>query len=66
MDVVLATNPPASMDEVTFLRWLAHHDTAPPEVYRTIKLANLGLVDLAVADVAAAEAGPNQCAVGAS
>ena len=33
--------------------------------YRTIKLANLGLVDLAVADVEAADAGPNQCAVGA-
>jgi glyoxylase-like metal-dependent hydrolase (beta-lactamase superfamily II) len=65
MDVVLATNPPASMDEATFLRWLADHDTAPPEAYRTIKLANLGLLDLAAADVEAAEAGPNQCAVGA-
>jgi glyoxylase-like metal-dependent hydrolase (beta-lactamase superfamily II)/rhodanese-related sulfurtransferase len=66
MDVILATNPAAAMaDEATFLRWVAEHDAKPPEIYRTIKLANLGLHDLSEADVEAAESGPNQCAVGA-
>ena len=65
MDVILATNPAAMIkDETTFLRWIADHDTAPPEVYRTIKLANLGLADLTESDIETAEAGPNQCAVG--
>ena len=66
VDVILATNPAAALaDEATFLRWVAEHDATPPEIYRTIKLANLGLHDLTEADVEAAEAGPNQCAVGA-
>jgi glyoxylase-like metal-dependent hydrolase (beta-lactamase superfamily II)/rhodanese-related sulfurtransferase len=66
LDVILATNPAAAIvDEATFLRWVAEHDATPPEVYRTIKLANLGLHDLPEADVEATEAGPNQCAVGA-
>jgi glyoxylase-like metal-dependent hydrolase (beta-lactamase superfamily II) len=66
MDVILATNPAAAMpDEATFLRWVAEHDAKPPEIYRTIKLANLGLYDLSEPDVEAAESGPNQCAVGA-
>ena len=66
IDVILATNPAAAMAaEARFLRWVAEHDAAPPEIYRTIKLANLGLGDLTEADVEAAEAGPNQCAVGA-
>ena len=65
-DVILETNLAAAIrDEATFLRWLAEHDAPPPEIYRTIKLANLGLLDLAEADVEAAEAGPNRCAVGA-
>jgi glyoxylase-like metal-dependent hydrolase (beta-lactamase superfamily II) len=64
MDVVLGTNPPAAMDQATFLRWIAEHDTPPPDIYRTIKLTNLGLHNLAEADVEAAEAGPSQCAVG--
>jgi glyoxylase-like metal-dependent hydrolase (beta-lactamase superfamily II)/rhodanese-related sulfurtransferase len=66
MDVILATNPAAALaDEATFLRWVARHDATPPEIYRTIKLANLGLHDLSESDVEAAETGPNQCAVGA-
>jgi len=40
------------------------HTTTPPEAYRTIKLANLGLVDVADADAEALEFGPNVCAVG--
>jgi len=35
------------------------HGTAPPEAYRTIKLANLGLVDVADADAEMLEFGPN-------
>jgi glyoxylase-like metal-dependent hydrolase (beta-lactamase superfamily II) len=66
MDVILATNPAAAMaDEATFLKWVAEHDATPPEIYRTIKLANLGLHELSEADVEAAESGPNHCAVGA-
>jgi glyoxylase-like metal-dependent hydrolase (beta-lactamase superfamily II) len=66
-DVILATNPAAAVtDEATFLRWVADHETTPPESYRTIKLANLGLQDLSPADAEAFEAGPNQCAVGES
>ena len=65
MDVILATNPAAAIgDEATFLRWVAEHDATPPEVYRTLKLANLGLQDLSEADLEMAESGPNQCAVG--
>jgi len=66
LDVIAATNPVAAIaDEASFLRFLAQHDTAPPESYRTIKLANLGLVELAAADAEAVEVGPNQCAVAA-
>lgn len=66
LDVILATNPAAAiLDEATFLRWVAEHDTTPPEIYRTIKLANLGLHEFAAAEMEAAESGPNQCAVGA-
>jgi glyoxylase-like metal-dependent hydrolase (beta-lactamase superfamily II)/rhodanese-related sulfurtransferase len=65
MDVILATNPAAAIgDEATFLRWVAEHDATPPEVYRTLKLANLGLHELSEADLEVAESGPNQCAVG--
>jgi glyoxylase-like metal-dependent hydrolase (beta-lactamase superfamily II)/rhodanese-related sulfurtransferase len=64
-DVILATNPAAAItDEATFLRWVAEHDSAPPDVYRTIKLANLGLHDFAEEEMEAAESGPSQCAVG--
>jgi glyoxylase-like metal-dependent hydrolase (beta-lactamase superfamily II) len=66
MDVILATNPAAALaDEATFLQWVAEHHVTPPELYRTLKLANLGLYHLSEADMEAAEAGPNLCAVGA-
>jgi len=64
LDVITATNHAAGIaDEADFLRFLADHDAAPPESYRTIKLANLGLVELTAADAEAVEVGPNQCAV---
>jgi len=40
-------------DHSTIARFLADHDAAPPESYRTIKLANLGLVELTAADAEA-------------
>jgi glyoxylase-like metal-dependent hydrolase (beta-lactamase superfamily II) len=63
-DVIAATNVAAAMqDERAFLQWIADHETAPPAAYRTIKLANLGLVDVSDADAETLESGPNQCAV---
>lgn len=62
-DVVAATNPAlAIQDAATFAQWAAR-TKAPPQRYRTIKLANLGLVELSAADADIVEAGPNQCAV---
>jgi glyoxylase-like metal-dependent hydrolase (beta-lactamase superfamily II) len=64
-DVIAATNVAAAIqDERAFLRWIADHETAPPAAYRTIKLANLGLVALSDADAEVLESGPNQCAIG--
>ncbi len=64
LDVIRATNAAAGVaDEATFLRLLSEHETPPPESYRTIKLANLGLVELSDADSEAVEIGANQCAV---
>jgi len=64
-DVIAATNEAATIhDEHAFQAWLAAHTTPPPERYRTIKLANLGLVDVSDADAEILEFGPNQCAVG--
>jgi glyoxylase-like metal-dependent hydrolase (beta-lactamase superfamily II) len=63
-DVIAATNPAAAIqDERLFLRWLADHQMTPPAAYRTIKLANLGLVDVSDSDSESLESGPNQCAV---
>ena len=63
-DVIAATNVAASIqDERAFLQWLAQHQTTPPEAYRTIKLTNLGLVDVSDSDADLLESGPNQCAV---
>src|SRR2546427_5824994 len=46
-DVIAATNEAAAMqDRAAFLRWIADHTTTPPDSYRTIKLANLGLMEL--------------------
>ena len=64
-DVIAATNEAVGIqDPRAFLAWVTAHSTAPPEAYRTIKLANLGLVDVADADAEALEFGPNLCAVG--
>src|SRR5213594_1181795 len=63
-DVVAATNEAAAMqDRAAFLRWIADHTTTPPDSYRTIKLANLGLMELSDVDAELVEFGPNQCAV---
>ena len=51
-------------DRATFLRWIADHTTLPPDSYRTIKLANLGLMELSDMDAELVEFGPNQCAAG--
>jgi glyoxylase-like metal-dependent hydrolase (beta-lactamase superfamily II) len=64
-DVIAATNPAAAiLDERAFLAWVAATAAVPPENYRSIKLANLGLLELADAAVELLEFGPNQCAVG--
>jgi glyoxylase-like metal-dependent hydrolase (beta-lactamase superfamily II)/rhodanese-related sulfurtransferase len=64
-DVITATNAAlAIQDPRSFLSWVTAHTTLPPEAYRTIKLANLGLVDVADADAEMLEFGPNVCAVG--
>ena len=63
-DVIAATNPVVAIqDEKVFVKWIADHQTTFPEAYRTIKEANLGLVELSDADVEVLESGPNQCAV---
>jgi len=63
--VIAATNPVVAIqDEREFLKWIAEHQTSFPDAYRTIKEANLGLVELSDADAEVLESGPNQCAVG--
>jgi len=63
-DVIAATNAAARIqDETAFTRWIAEQTRPAPERYRTIKLANLGLLQLSDADAEMIEAGPNQCAV---
>jgi glyoxylase-like metal-dependent hydrolase (beta-lactamase superfamily II) len=63
-DVIAATNEAAAIqDRATFLRWIEDRATTPPESYRTIKLANLGLVEVSEVDAEVVEFGPNQCAV---
>lgn len=63
-DVIAATNAAAAIqDEREFLRWVADHQMTPPDAYRTIKQANLGLVDVPDSDADVLESGPNQCAV---
>ncbi len=64
-DVIAATNPAAAIrDERAFLTWVAAHTATPPESYRTIKLANLGLVQVSDGDAERLEFGPSQCAIG--
>ena len=64
-DVIAATNEGAAIqDRRAFLSWVTDHTVPAPESYRTIKLANLGLVEVTDGDAEALEFGPNQCAVG--
>jgi len=49
--------------EQEFLDWVSR-TPPPPETYRSIKLANLGLLQLSDADIDILEAGANQCAAG--
>jgi glyoxylase-like metal-dependent hydrolase (beta-lactamase superfamily II)/rhodanese-related sulfurtransferase len=64
-DVIAATNEAAALvDERAFLAWIEASTTTPPERYRTIKLANLGLVEVSAADAEVLEIGQNQCAIG--
>ena len=63
-DVVAATNAAAAIqDEHRFLRWIADHTSTFPDAYRTIKEANLGLIEVSAADAEILESGPNQCAI---
>jgi glyoxylase-like metal-dependent hydrolase (beta-lactamase superfamily II) len=63
-DVISATNAAARIqDQAAFLEWVAEHHATPPEAYRTIKQANLGLVDVSDAEAEVLESGPNHCAV---
>jgi len=64
-DVIAATNAAVAIqDERQFLQWISDHATAFPDAYRTIKEANLGLVEPSEADAEILESGPNQCAIG--
>src|SRR5438552_12035047 len=64
-DVIAATNAAAVIqDERVFLKWIADRATPFPEAYRTIKEANLGLVDPSDSDAEILESGANQCATG--
>ncbi len=63
-DVISATNAAAAIqDEWVFLKWITDHAAEFPDAYRTIKEANLGLVQLPDADAEILESGPNQCAI---
>ena len=64
-DVISATNTAAAMqDERVFVKWIADHAMTFPDAYRTIKEANLGLVNVSDSDAEILESGPNQCAIG--
>lgn len=63
-DVITATNPALTLrSREEFLHWVAAHSATPPVAYRTIKLVNLGLVEVSDADAETLESGPNLCAV---
>jgi glyoxylase-like metal-dependent hydrolase (beta-lactamase superfamily II) len=64
-DVIAATNEAVAIREPdAFRTWIARHSSVPPDSYRTIKLANLGLVEVSDSDAEILEFGSNQCAVG--
>ena len=63
-DVIAATNEAVAIgDAAAFRAWVARHSSAAPASYRTIKLANLGLVDVPEREMEVLEFGANQCAV---
>lgn len=63
-DVIAATNPALSLrGRAEFLAWVDAHATPPPVAYQTIKLVNLGLVEVTDAAAESLESGPNVCAV---
>jgi glyoxylase-like metal-dependent hydrolase (beta-lactamase superfamily II) len=62
---VLASNEPVGIrDRDAFFAWVESKRTPFPEAYRTIKAANLGLVDLDPMQAEELEGGRNQCALG--
>src|SRR5438067_173289 len=64
-DVIAGANEAVVVpDRTAFLTWVTDRSTQPPDSYRTIKLANLGLVDVSDADAEILEFGPNACAIG--
>ena len=64
LDLLRRDNPALSIQtEREFLDWVSR-TPPPPDTYRTIKLANLGLLELSDADIEILEAGANQCAAG--
>ena len=64
LDAVRGTNPALEIrQEPEFLEWVSR-TPPPPQTYRTIKLANLGLLELSDADIEILEAGASQCAAG--
>ncbi|HEX4627888.1 MAG TPA: MBL fold metallo-hydrolase [Gemmatimonadales bacterium] len=64
-DVITATNEAAGIRDLPgFRAWVAANTTTPPDSYRTMKLANLGLASVSERDAEILEFGPNQCAVG--
>ena len=59
-----ASNPGLALaDEPAFAAWVAARCSPFPEAYRTIKLANLGLVAVDEDDAQELEGGRNQCAL---
>ncbi|HEX4633874.1 MAG TPA: MBL fold metallo-hydrolase [Gemmatimonadales bacterium] len=64
LDVLRRENPALTIrTEREFLDWVSR-TPPPPDTYRSIKLANLGLLELSDADIDILEAGANQCAAG--
>ncbi|HEX4561403.1 MAG TPA: MBL fold metallo-hydrolase, partial [Gemmatimonadales bacterium] len=64
LDVLRRENPALTIrTEPEFLDWVSR-TPPPPDTYRSIKLANLGLLELSDADIDILEAGANQCAAG--
>lgn len=59
-----ARNHPLTLrDEAAFHAWVAARSGSYPDAYRSIKLANLGLLALDQEESAILEAGKNQCAL---